>query len=189
MPTTLLAWMLLPLLLVLAVWSDILTRKIPNWLIVCGLVSGCLCNIFTASGLGLFVEDSGGIGGGYAVLGILVGGAIPLILYAIRMIGAGDVKLLAAIGAFLGPWQAAGAVLLTFLSGGVLALLVASASGVMTNVLSNVRLMMLYVFVGKRSGFSVEDVGTTGRLPYAIAICCGTTLQILLARTSIWLFT
>ncbi|WP_018609017.1 A24 family peptidase [Uliginosibacterium gangwonense] len=189
MPATLLAWMLLPLLLVLAVWSDILTRKIPNWLVVCGLISGCACNIFITSGRGLFMEDSGGIGFGHAVLGVLVGGAIPLILYAMRVMGAGDVKLLAAVGAFLGPWQVIGAVLLTFLSGGVLALLVASASGVMTSVLSNLRLMTLYMLVGRRAGFSIGDVETTGRLPYAVAIFCGTTLQILLARTLIWPFT
>ena len=43
---------------------------------------------------------------GHSMLGILVGGAIPLVLYAISAVGAGDVKLLAAIGAWVGPGPA-----------------------------------------------------------------------------------
>ena len=94
-----------------AVREDLLFRRIPN-----SLTGSLLC-------LGLALQF---ISGGWAALdkaalGALVGLAMLLPLYVLRATGAGDVKLLAAAGASLGPYWAALAGLYTLLAGGALA--------------------------------------------------------------------
>jgi prepilin peptidase CpaA len=58
-------------------------------------------------------------------------------MYAMRALGAGDVKLMAMIGAFVGPGAVAGITLLTLLAGGVLALGVAGFNGRLKVMLFN----------------------------------------------------
>lgn len=102
--------------------------------------------------------------------------------------GAGDVKLMAAVGAFLGPLPVIGAALLTFVSGGVLSLAVALWSRSLGRVLNNLRLMGMVALTGRATGFALRDVETTGRLPYALAIAVGTGLQLWLATQGSWPF-
>ena len=77
----------------LAVFFDLEWRRIPNWLIVCGLIAG----------LGL-----GGLRGMNALyqglLGLGMGIGLLIIPFAFRWIGAGDVKFLGVVGAFVGPY-------------------------------------------------------------------------------------
>lgn len=182
------SWTLLFVLVGVAVWHDISSRRIPNWLVLMGLVTGTLCNLLTPSGANLFLTETGGLGFNSAVLGALTGLAIMFPLYLIRAMGAGDAKLMCAIGSFLGPTQVVGVALLTFISGGALSLLAALFSRSLPHVLVNVRLMGLIVTSGRTSGMSLRDVQTTGRLPYAIAIATGTALQLWLAARGGWPF-
>jgi len=82
--------------LAIAAVIDARERRIPNWLTF-GLLLG---------GLGRALASGGAEGLGHASLGMLVGGAVPLVLYAISALGGGDVKLLAAIGAWVGSGPA-----------------------------------------------------------------------------------
>ena len=175
-------------LLLTALWHDIASRRIPNWLVLAGLIAGLACQLFLPRGAGLFAAPPGSLGIVSALLGVLAGGALLLPLYLLRAMGAGDVKLMAAIGAFLGPLQVLGAVLLTFMAGGVLALGAALFSRSVHQVFDNLRLMLLYLVAGKDAGLKLSDAPTTGRLPYALAIFAGTALQIWLARYSVWWF-
>jgi prepilin peptidase CpaA len=170
---------LLALLLGVALVYDVATRRIPNGLVLAGLLA--------ALAYQPFVEGGAGLSGG--VIGALIGLAIMFHLYLLRALGAGDVKLMAAVGAFLGPTQILGAVLLTLAVGGALSLVAALASRSLGRVTANLRLMLLVVVAGKASGMSVADIETTGRLPYAIAIAIGTGLQVWLAARGEWLFT
>jgi prepilin peptidase CpaA len=184
-------WILLVCLLATALAYDIRTRRIPNWLVVAGLIAGVACSLFslqgTAIGSSSFVFD--GFGGlSTSLLGAVIGLILLLPLYFLRAMGAGDVKLMAAIGAFLGPLQITGAVLLTFIAGGVLSLLAAIGTRSLPRVLDNLRLMSMTVTSGRASGMSLSDIQTTGRLPYAIAIATGTGLQLWLANRGGWLF-
>ena len=165
-------------LLSLALCHDIASRRIPNWLVGAGLLAGLWVSFLTHSG----------IGPGSSLLGAVVGFAVLLPLYLLRAMGAGDVKLMAAVGAFLGPIPALGAALLTFAAGGVLSLTVALWSKSMSRVLDNLRLMGMVALIGRSSGMSVRDVQTTGRLPYALAIAIGTGLQLWLAAQGSWPF-
>ena len=175
-------------LLCLALRHDIASRRIPNWLVFAGLLAGLACNLFALRGAGLFLPDGGGLGLISSSLGALAGLLIMLPLYLLRALGAGDAKLMAAVGAFLGPMQVAGAALLTFVAGGVLSLVAALWSGSLARVLGNLRMMGMVALTGRATGISLREVETTGRLPYAIAIASGTGLQLWLAARGGWVF-
>lgn len=185
--TSLIPWTLLILLLGLTLASDIAARRIPNAFVLAGLTAGIACNFPAPHGTGLFLSGSG-IGVAGALLGAAAGLAVMLPLYLCRAMGAGDAKLMAAVGAFLGPLQVTGAALLTFAAGGLLSLTAALCSRSLPRVLTNLKLMGWVMASGRQASLSLQDIRTTGRLPYAIAIAAGTALQLWLAATTDWPF-
>ncbi|MGE5469740.1 MAG: prepilin peptidase [Bacteroidota bacterium] len=182
------SWLFLLCLLGLALAYDITQRRIPNWLVLAGLVAGVGCSLLVQPAPGALTLPAGVSGPEQALLGALAGLAIMAPLYFLRAMGAGDAKLMAAVGAFLGPIPILGTALLTFVVGGVLSLVVALASGSLRRVLGNLRLISLVAVYGRNSGISLRDVPTTGRLPYALAIAAGTGLQLWLAGQKGWPF-
>jgi prepilin peptidase CpaA len=97
-------------------------------------------------------------------------------MYVLRALGAGDVKLMAMVGAF-GPQQVLAATLLTLLAGGVLALAVAACTGMLRQVLGNGYRMLLHSMARGLGGGDVRldaPCAASGKLPYAIAIASGT---------------
>lgn len=183
-----LPWSALASLLVLALAYDSAFRRIPNWLVAGGAALGAGCQALGTPGPGLFLPDGGALGMGQALLGGLTGLAFFLPFFLLRAIGAGDAKLMAAVGTFLGPVQATGAALLTLVAGGLLALVAALLSRTLPQVAANVRTIGITLAAGWRSGPRLRDVPTTGRLPYAYAIASGTGLQIWLAARGGWAF-
>lgn len=181
-------WLLLACLLGLALGYDLATRRIPNWLVLAGLIAGVGSSWFAASALGGSPLAGGDPGLAKSVLGALTGLAIMLPLHFLGAAGAGDAKLMAALGSFLGPLQLLGAALLTFVAGGLLALVAALGSRSLPRVLGNLRLMGMAAVSGRASGMSLREVPTTGRLPYAIAIAIGAGLQLWLAARGGWPF-
>ncbi len=97
----------------LAAAFDIRSRRIPNWLVLAGLVAGILWNVY-AGGLPGLKHASAGLGIGFVLY-------FPL--YLLRARGAGDVKLLAAIGAITGPSGCFWIFVYTAIGGGVVALI------------------------------------------------------------------
>jgi prepilin peptidase CpaA len=99
-------------ILALAVREDLIRQRIPNALNLAGLLLGvCLTTV-----------ADGASGGASAFGGALVGSASLMPFYLLRGMGAGDVKLMGAAGAFLGPADAFVAAVLTLIVGAVLAL-------------------------------------------------------------------
>ncbi len=173
---TLLPLIILCLFLALAVWNDLRTRRIPNALVFGGAMVGLLLNAALPAGAGLFIAPFGGIGLLKALAGLAVGLCLLLPMYAMRALGAGDVKLMAMIGAFTGPAAVVGITLLTLLAGGVLALLVAGFNGRLKPMLVNTWHLIKYSMLRSLAGEvpKMEAPATpSGRLPYAVAIAAG----------------
>ena len=178
--------LLLACLLGCALWRDIVSRRIPNVLVVVALIAGGVMHLVAVQMGGSFLGSAAGLD--RSVLGALAGLSVMLPLYLCRAMGAGDVKLMAGVGAFLGPMPTLGAALLTFVAGGIFSLTFALWSGAMMRVFDNFRLMCILTLSDRSSGLSMRDVQTTGRLPYALAIAVGTGLQLWLATKGSWPF-
>lgn len=157
-------------MLVLACVSDLRTRRIPNELtfsaIACALV---------------FHLVAGGPGAaGRSLAGCLLGALLFFPMFALRGMGAGDVKLLAAVGAWLGPSQVASVALATSLAGGVIAIVMAMTRGYLSTAIRNLWMLLMHWRVaGVRPLQQVTLQGTRGpRLAYAVPISIGTLVML-----------
>ena len=177
--------------LAIALVTDLRQRKVPNALVAAGMVAGCFFHALAAPGGGVLAQPGGALGLGAALGGIAVGFALLLPLYALRAMGAGDVKLLMMVGAFLGPLHTCGAAVLSFVAGGVLALGMALWQRSLPRLFANLRFLLTHSAVKAASGQGAHFEPlqhTAGRLPYAVAIAAGTVLQLILVRNGGWAF-
>lgn len=174
---------LLVVLVAVAAGFDLKSRRIPNWLVLMGLIASFIFQI-------LF-NSSGSFSGFKAWgLGLLVGFGLFLPLYLLRAMGAGDVKLMAMVGAFLGPVSALGAVLMTLVVGGVLAIAVALWTGVLRHTLGNIRFVLTQTMLKTLPGGVQLEASaySAGSLPYAVAIAAGTLIHLIMERSGHALF-
>ena len=150
--------------------TDVRTRRIPNVLTVGAAIAA----------LGVGATTGGFTGATTAVSGWLVGAAVFFIPFALRGLGAGDVKLMAALGAWLGPADALWLAVHTALAGGIVALAVAFAHGYLRAALSNVGLLLTHWRVrGLRALPEITLEGSAGpRLAYAVPIFCGLVMTL-----------
>jgi len=163
-------WTAVALLAGVAAVGDIRTGRVPN-----ALTFGA-----AAAGLVFSTVHGGGSGGLASVTGFVVGIALFLPLFALGGMGGGDVKLLAAFGAWLGPvgalWTALGASLV----GGVLAMAVAASRGYLLEAIRNVgALTAVWQTVGLAPipGWTLNDANRP-RLAYAVPIGIGAILAL-----------
>lgn len=163
-------------LLVLAAVVDTRSLRIPNWITVPGMVYGLLYNATYAT--------SAAAGLTTAAFGLAVGLLLLLPLYVLRVLGAGDVKLMAMIGAFLGAAATVKAVLFVFVAGGFAAVAFALSRRALGRFLANLRFVVLGLLLPAggawRTG-GTPSAPSIGKLPYGLSICIGTT-AFLVAR-------
>ncbi|MDO9366483.1 MAG: A24 family peptidase [Methylotenera sp.] len=167
----------LVVLLLMAAREDVRSHRIPNKLVLIGVLTGVVLNGLLPVGTGFNNAVPGGLGWLAALKGLGVGMAVLLPIYWLRAMGAGDVKLMAMVGAFLGSAGVLGAVLATFIAGGVMALAVVLWSRQLADLLQNVKLILLGGFVKMSAGQAplMNDLPVSvGKLPYAVAITVGT---------------
>src|SRR5262245_31648261 len=154
------------LLVVIACACDLRTRRIPNLLTFGGAAAALV-----------FLTWSGNMGGLLAgVGGWLVGAGLFLPMFVLGGMGAGDVKLAACVGAWLGPKAALIVGLYSAIAGGVLAVVVALGTGYFKQAVGNVWLLLAHWrVVGVRPLPELTLEGSKGpRLPFALPIAAGT---------------
>ena len=173
-------------LLLLAVYHDVRSRRIPNRLVFSGALAGLLLNAVLPAGAGLLTAAPGALGFWPALGGLVLGLALLMPMYAIKALGAGDVKLMAMVGAFVGPQTVFFCLLSSLLAGGVLVLAVAAFHGTLRQVASNSYQLVLNSLM-RAIATQRPDIDAlakpSGQLPYAIAIASGTSLYLLLAAS------
>jgi prepilin peptidase CpaA len=117
-------------LLAVATATDVLRERIYNWTTYPGILAALGLN---ALGSGLVaagtadrtaLEPLGWVGFTESIYGLAICGGVLLICFVLFKVGGGDVKLMAMLGAFLGPEQGVVAMLWTFVLGGCLGLIV-----------------------------------------------------------------
>lgn len=174
-----------------ACWRDLISRRIPNWLVVGGALLGLFLQITVEHGAGLFSMAQGGLGGQAAFTGCAVGILVLLPMYVMHALGAGDVKLMGMVGVFLGPAATLDAVVMTLLIGGILSVVIAARFGVLQAAISNVRMVItqsvVRVMSSQRPVVAITPASAVS-LPYAFAIAAGTLSEIVLSRAGHVLF-
>jgi prepilin peptidase CpaA len=168
----------LMVLLLIAAVIDIKTSRIPNWLVFAGALYGLAYNAISP----LYARDIGIL---FALGGLAVGLAALLPAYLFRVMGAGDVKLMAMVGAFLGASATVGAVLATLVTGGVFAIALALWSGRTVRMLRNVTALSrgtAFTLATGNTAWMVHDGPSAGRMPYGVAIAVGTIAYLVLSQ-------
>jgi len=172
-------------LMLLAAKQDISSHRISNKLVLTGVLFGVVLNGILPEGLGFNSQVPGALGWLAAFKGVAVGIGLFLPLYWLRAMGAGDVKLMGMVGAFLGSNDVLGAVLATLVAGGVMALLVVMWSKQLGPMLQNVKLIFYGSAVKLSTGQAplMNDLPVSvGKLPYAVAISLGTFAYLIWQR-------
>jgi prepilin peptidase CpaA len=149
---------------------DLRTRRIPQVLTLGGALAG----------LAFHLATGGWQGGVASVLGWAVGIAIFLAPFALGGLGAGDVKLLGALGAWLGVNDIVWVALYTGIAGGLFAVVVAGASGYLGQAIANVQMLLIHWKLnGIRplTSMTLEE-GRGPRLAYAVPILAGTVATL-----------
>jgi len=163
------AWWPTVAVLGIATFTDLRSRRIPNWLSLPFMVVGVVAQVWMHGWHG-FAQSMGGLGLGALIFGFL---------FFMGGMGMGDVKLFAAIGAWVGPEQLLLALVVTGLAGGIMALIWAISSGFTGELFKNSGDL---VFGWKeRAGLPHPEYVLSNprarKMPYAPAIAIGTLIS------------
>lgn len=150
--------------LIAAVAIDIRSHRIPNWL------TGAM------AGAGFGIAAGGGIvSPANAALGLIVGLLLMLPGHLIGATGAGDVKLMAAVGTLIGPGPAAKAFLFSAVAGGAIAVFVALRRGNLASTVKGTGQLVTRPIEGRQA---IESPARGNRFAYGPAIAAGTLISL-----------
>ena len=166
---------LLALVLSAAIY-DVRYRRIPNWITVTGAVIGILLNAF------LYPTWPGLL---HSLQGLGVGFGVYFVLYALHAMGAGDVKLMAAVGAVVGWRNWFGIFIVTAIVGGVMALILVVLRKRLKKTLWNVGFIVGEMKSGRPAYLGKEELDVKSReslgLPHGAVIALGTLFFLAMA--------
>lgn len=157
---------------IIAAGFDLKIRKIPNLITGPAFIAGLLLHLSIDGGRGLLTSLTAGV----------IVGLIFLVFYLAGGMGAGDVKLIAAVACIAGFGHISYLLIFTALAGGVMGVGFALIHGQLRQTLQNV-----LVIVGHHrqrglephADLNVKNSGTL-RLPYGLAIAAGSVLTLCL---------
>ncbi len=162
-PTATLFELVLVPLAVLIIYHDVRYRRIPNAFVLATLISGLSINLAL-----------GGVNGALNSLGgCILAFILMFILHVFGAMGAGDVKLFAAIGSIIGAQLVLPTFVVVVLTGGLLALVTTLRSGVFRTTM----LRVLQILVGLLPGWQMPKFSVPAdrrlTIPYGAAITIG----------------
>src|SRR5690348_2818418 len=137
---------LLLMLVIPAAVYDYRQRRIPNWLVLAGILTGLAMNVFL-----LYDNPSPFTGLAFALEGLGLALLVYFPLYLLRGMGAGDVKLMAAVGAVVGPLLWLWIFFFTAILGGIIAVIVVLQKRRVSHTLQNLWMIVLSVRHHQRS--------------------------------------
>jgi prepilin peptidase CpaA len=157
----------------IAAATDIRSRRIPNWLTYSGMLLG----------VGYHTMVNGAQGFFFGAGGLFLGLALLIVFYLAGGMGAGDVKLMGAVGALLGPKGVFIAFIFTALVGGMYAILLLLLRFRVSGTV--IRLSTMFSSLRYGTTLTAASVGTNGKttvLNYGVAIAIGVFLSIIWTR-------
>jgi len=159
--------------------TDIRSRRIPNWLTLSGVLAGLLLNTLLAADGNNWRTSLAGMGLAFLVY-------FPL--YLLRGMGAGDVKLMAAVGALMGPVNWFWIFVISNILGGVAAIVLLLMKGGLWRTLSNLLYMLKELMLLRPPYLRREELDLASarsvKMPHGVAIAMGSL--IFLAAVWIW---
>jgi prepilin peptidase CpaA len=163
---------LLSLIVIPAAVLDLKTRRIPNWLSLSGVALGVILNVFLFESDGLW----------FSLKGLGLAFAVYFVLYLIHAMGAGDVKLMTAIGAVAGPAYWLLILVLTSVIGALAGLLFIATKGRLRRTFENILVILISFRHGQLPYKENPELdvrrGEGLRLPHAVMIAFGTLVAI-----------
>jgi prepilin peptidase CpaA len=170
------AQLVLLVLVLCAAFFDARTRRIPNWLTVSGVLAGLALNTFLYPGMsGLW----------FALKGLGLGFGVYLALHLLRAMGAGDVKLMAAVGSITGAGDWFGIFLLTAVAGGILGIVASIAKKRLGKTIFNVGFILSEMKSLRPAYLKNEELDVKSdkglRMPHGVVIAVGTLLFLTLS--------
>jgi len=174
MDAVLLIWALTVSFTVCAGWLDWSTRKIPNWLTVSGFLLGVGVHLVFGRWHGVATSLEGA--------GLALAILLPLVL--LRGLGAGDWKLMGAVGALLGPWAMLVVLFVSVLVSGVMAVLTMMQAGRVVATLRNIVVLVRgFLVFGWRGNpqITIDNPGLL-KLPFGVAAALATFICFVLSR-------
>ena len=161
--------MLLTTIVIIAAWIDLRTRKKPNWITFLAIVVGMAMNLIVLGSEGFL----------FSIKGLAAGMALLLIPYMMGAMGAGDVKLMGAVGAFLGAEGVFQACIISLIFGGIYAVILIVIRGNIVLFLKRYWLMLKNFLMYRQIQYIQPTPGEFPlKLCFGLAIAVGTIFTI-----------
>lgn len=146
-----------------ALWTDVRRRLIPNVLTLPAIAAGLLINAL----------GDGWLGAALSGIGLVVGGLLFLLPFALGKMGGGDVKLMAAIGAWVGPLAIISVALYSAVAGGILAIIITVGQDRLREILGRTWLLAKWAVPFRSRAEGSAPVESGMGMPYGVAIAAG----------------
>lgn len=165
MPTEQYREVVLLVMVCISAVNDLATRRIPNRLLLIALGCAVILDAWSPDPAHELLQAS---------IGMILGFGIFLPFYLVRGMAAGDVKMMAVVGAFTGPADAFHIAVLAFCTGGLMALLLLLKNGRARAIFGNVGRMLAGSLIPGMRVSALTPQNSAGFMPYGPAIAIGT---------------
>jgi len=168
-PFTIWCIVLTIVVVVIAMITDLLSRRIPNLLTFPAFLLA----------IALRIAFQGWVGLGLALAGAILAPTLLLVMHGGKGLGMGDLKLAAAIGAILGPALAVASVLLTAVAGGILGIgMMLKPGGSLRNLISVISIGLPFRKKKGEGEPAADESPVAITMPYGVAIGAGSLMTL-----------